>query len=73
MGDNCIIPQLIERCDFAGRSVWRYLIQSTIGDLHIVQHETREEEVVDDYIGWSNQKAEKAFERTTIKIIKGKI
>ena len=66
-------PGVLEHATIYSQNVWHYEFQSTIGDLHIVQHEVKGEmNIVDDYIGWSRVKAEKAFQAISNKILKGK-
>lgn len=66
-------PSIMESFTLNGRHAWHYLIQSTLGDLHIVQHEVPVEmNIIDDYIGWSNARAEQAFHRITTRMLRGK-
>lgn len=66
-------PGILEHAKIFGQNIWHYEIQTTIGDLHIVQHEAAGEmNIVDDYIGWSRVKAENAFQAISRKILKGK-
>ena len=67
------IAQMLEKAEFNGRHVWNYLIPSTIGNLYVVQHECVGLEVVDDYIGRSEQRAEQKFVQVTKKLLDGKI
>ena len=66
-------PTTMEHMCINSRSVWHYLFQTTIGDLHIVQHEVPVEmNIIDDYMGWSNAKAEQAFQKIAGLMLKGK-
>lgn len=49
-----------------------YLLQSDLGDLYIVQHEEPGYELKDDYMGWSNTKAQQAYKRIAAKMVNGK-
>ena len=70
---DLIAPALMEHVVINSRNVWHYLFQSTIGDLHIVQHEVKGEmNIVDDYMGWSNAKAEAAFHRMATRMLRDK-
>lgn len=64
--------QQMEHAMIGDRNVWHYMIATTIGEIHIVEHECSTFEIMDDYMGRSTQKAEQAFARTTKKIINGK-
>lgn len=56
-----------------GRHCWHYLLKSDLGELHIVQHERLNYmDLVDDYMGWSNDKADAAFDRMTTRMLRGK-
>ena len=64
---------VMEKAEVNGQHVWHYLLVTTIGELHIVQHEKRIElNIVDDYMGWSNRKAEETFRKILTKIVNGK-
>lgn len=66
-------PAQMEHVTVNGRNLWHYLFQTTIGDLHIVQHEAPVEmNIIDDYMGWSNAKAEQAFQKIASMMLKGK-
>lgn len=68
-----IEPSVMRQAKIDGRSIWHYLFQTTIGDLHIVQHETMNEmTLTDDYIGWSNTKADIAFDRMVTRMLRGR-
>ena len=55
-----------------GHGCWHYLL-SNLGELHIVQHEVWQlGNLEDDYIGWSNDKADAAFERRITRMLRGK-
>lgn len=49
-----------------------YLLKSDLGDLYIVQHEQPGLELKDDYMGWSNTKADQAYKRIATKMVNGK-
>ena len=49
-----------------------YLLKSDLGDLYIVQHEQPGFELIDDYMGWSNAKAQQAYKRIATKMVNGK-
>lgn len=67
-----IEAQIMQHITINNRNAWIYLIQSNLGDLYITQHECVGYELIDDYIGWSPEKAEKSFKRITHKMIDGK-
>ena len=70
---DLVEPWIMRQAKVDGRNAWHYLFQSTIGDLHIVQHEVQGEmNIVDDYMGWSNDKADKKFEQLVARMIRGK-
>ena len=70
---DLIAPAVMQQMVVNGRHLWHYLFQSTIGDLHIVQHEVMGEmNIVDDYIGWSNDWAEAAFHRMGTRMLRDK-
>ena len=70
---DLIQPTPMEQFELNCRHAWHYMIETSIGDLHIVQHEVqREMNIVDDYMGWSNTKAEQAFKAIASKMLKGK-
>ena len=65
-------PQVIEQAKVNGRGAWIYMLPSTLGDLYIVQHEQPGMELIDDYMGWSDGKAAKAFRTIATKMVNGK-
>jgi hypothetical protein len=68
-----VAPTVMEKAEINGQHVWHHLLVTTIGELHIVQHEKRLElNIVDDYMGWSNRKAEEAFRKILTKIVNWK-
>ena len=64
--------QLHQHSKIDGRGVFMYLLQSDLGDLYIVQHEEPGYELKDDYMGWSNAKAQQAYKRIASKMVNGK-
>jgi len=62
-----------EKATINGRLIAHYLCSTPIGDIHIVQYENQSLEVIDEYLGFSNQKAEKSFNKICKKIIDNKI
>lgn len=69
-----IEPKTIEHAEINGQCIWHYLLQTTIGDLHIVQYEARgEKNIIDAYMGWDDTKANKVFKTTVARILKGKV
>lgn len=64
--------QLLQQSKIDGRSVFMYLLKSDLGDLYIVQHEQPGFELKDDYMGWSNTKADQAYKRIATKMVNGK-
>lgn len=64
--------QLYQQSKIDGRGVYMYLLQSDLGDLYIVQHEEPGYELKDDYMGWSNTKAQQAYKRIATKMVNGK-
>jgi len=56
-----------------GRHLWHHEFKTTIGDLHIVQHEVKGEmNIIDDYMGWDNIKADAAFHRMGTRMLRDK-
>ena len=54
-----------------GRNVWHWLIDTAIGQIHVVQYESSYHgEIIEEVIRNSNTKAEKAFKRYCNKILK---
>lgn len=66
-------PCVMQSLTVNGRHLWHYMFQTTLGELHIVQHETKIEMcLVDDYMGWSNSKAEALFDRMGTRMLRDK-
>ncbi len=66
-------PHILAHSKIDGRNIWHYGIYSTIGCLHIIQHEVPKElNILDDYFGWSEQVADKTYARIATKMINGK-
>lgn len=66
-------PAILSHAVIDGCAVWHYLLQTTIGDLHIVQHEVNgEKNILDDYIGWHDDHAKTAYHRRLTRMIRGK-
>ena len=59
-----------ERATIYGRNVWHYLIDTAIGQIHIVQYEASYRgEIIEEVIRNNNTKAEKAFKKFCNKIL----
>ena len=53
-----------------GRNVWHWLVDTAIGQIHIVQYEVSYRgEIIEEVIRNNNTKAEKAFKRFCNKIL----
>jgi hypothetical protein len=66
-------PGILQSVTVNGRHAWLYEMQTTIGNLFLVQHEKPiEMNIVDDYMGWSNQRAEQAFHRIATRMLRDK-
>lgn len=66
-------PHFLARSKIDGREVMHYMFPTTLGELHLVQHEAPKElNILDDYIGWSNQIADKTYTRIATRMINGK-
>ena len=53
-----------------GRNVWHWLIDTAIGQIHIVQYEASYRgEIIEEVIRNNNTKAEKAFKKFCNKIL----
>lgn len=66
-------PHVLAQSKIDRREIWHYMFPTTIGELHVIQHEApKERNILDDYIGWSNTKANQTYIRITTKMINGK-
>lgn len=66
-------PSSTQEATFDGRHLWHYEFKTIIGDLHIVQHEVKDEmNILDDYIGWHKDKADAAFNRMGTRMLRGR-
>lgn len=61
-----------EHAQIYGHNVWHYLIDTTIGSIHIVQVEGKNMMIHEDIVRWDNQKAEKLFKRRCQELLNGK-
>lgn len=65
--------QIMEHAKINGRNVWHYLVNTDLGEIHIVQHEETGLEIINDYMGfYGNNKAERVFKRIAADILNGK-
>jgi hypothetical protein len=55
------------------RNVWHYLIDSSIGQINIVQYEATSKEITEFFIPHDHGKAEKKFDSICKAIISGKL
>ena len=55
------------------RNVWHYLIDSSIGQINIVQYEAASKEITEFFIPHNYDKAEKKFNSLCKAILNGKI
>ena len=70
---DLVTPVTVHEMAVEGRYIWHYLFHSTIGDLHVVQHQVKGEmNIVDDYIGWFEEKAKVAYNRMAIRMLRDK-
>lgn len=65
-------PKLIDRAEINGHHVWHYLMETTVGDYHLVEHECPTWEIIDDYMGRDADKALTAFKKASRKVLSGK-
>ena len=65
-------PHVLARSKIDGREVVHYMFPTTLGEIHLVCHEAKGMEVIDDYIGRSNQIADKTYTRIAMKMVNGK-
>ncbi len=71
--NKLVEPEIRESFTLNCRNAWHYMFSTILGELHVVQHEAPvEKNIVDDYLGWSNGKAEKAFQKTMSRMIHSK-
>ena len=61
-----------EHATIFGRNVWHYLIDTAIGQIHVVQYEGRGTEIVEKIIMNDNDKAEKLFKKFCKDLLSGK-
>lgn len=64
-------PVTMSRATVNGRNVWHFIFRTTVGDFHLVEHEAPGLELIDDYLGRSEQKAGKAYDKAVKKVLKG--
>lgn len=65
--------QIMEHAKINGRNVWHYLVNTDLGEIHIVQHEETGLQITNDYMGfYGNNKAERVFKRIAADILNGK-
>ncbi len=70
---DLVSPAIMEHMKINSRNLWHYMFQTTIGDIHIVQHEVKDEmNIVDDYMGYSNDRAQMAFHRMGTRMLRDK-
>lgn len=60
-----------EHATIFGRNIWHYLIDTAIGQIHVVQYETRNE-IHEQVIMNNNTKAEKVFKKFCKDLLDGK-
>lgn len=65
-------PHCLARSKIDGREIVHYMFPTTLGEIHLVCHEAVGMEVIDDYIGRSNEIADKTYMRIATKMINGK-
>lgn len=63
---------LQEHCTIYGHGVWHYLVDTAIGQIHIVQYEGRMMELQEQVIFNNNDKAEKVFQKFCKDLLSGK-
>lgn len=60
-----------EHATIYGRNVWHWLIDTAIGQIHVVQYEASYRgEIIEEVIRSNNAKAEKTFKRFCNKILR---
>jgi len=55
-----------------GHNVWHYLIDTPIGQYHVIQYEGRGSEIKETIIRGNNDKAQKMFQRFCKNLLAGK-
>lgn len=64
----------VASCEIDGRGVWKYLIQSPIGDIHIIQYEEHPDPaLVTKVFYYEDAKAEKYYKTICRKMVNGTI
>ena len=61
-----------EHATIYGRNVWHYLIDTAIGQIHVVQFEKRGSKIYEKLIFNDNDKAEKVFKTFCKDLLDGK-
>ena len=61
-----------EHANINGRGVWHYLIDTQIGQIHVVEYEGRGMEIKTHLILNDNDKAEKLFKKCCKDLLDGK-
>ena len=56
-----------------GRGVWHYLLDTSIGQINLVEYEQRDLTLKRYIIDWDYEKAEKKYDQLCIQMIKGNI
>ena len=62
-----------EHATIYGHGVWHYLIDTAIGQIHVVEYEGKGMELQRKIIEYDNSKAEKLFKRICTDILNGKV
>ena len=64
----------VRHAEIDGRHAWTWHISTEIGDIYITQFEHPQPDpyIEDVYMGYSKDKAERAFDTITTKMLKGK-
>jgi hypothetical protein len=63
--------QLMEHAEIYGHNVWHWMDNTIIGEIHIVQYETKDMSIKEEYTRF-NSEAEKIFKRFCNRILSGK-
>ena len=59
----------IKHSEIEGRGVWHYMIDSPVGQVHLIQYEKADKELVTEMAYNNSDKASRTFKRICMKIL----
>lgn len=66
------IMSLAEHATIYGHNIWHYLIDTSIGEIHVVEFETKDMSLERKIFDGNKQKAENYFKKTAKELLDGK-